>query len=451
MAPLAVLMLVIHGLALSSCGGGSPPNILLVSIDTLRADHLKSYGYGRETAPTLSRLASEGAQFMHSYSQASSTVPTHASMFTGRFPFQHRAFNVVWPLRETELTLAELLHEQGYRTFAAASSFRFQPSSGFSQGFDTYDLFDRLPESERSAAVTARVVAHLERETPQPFFGFVHYFDPHAPYAPPEPYRTRWHPGIEGMSLAKARDFFRNDPEANAPELLAYMVGLYDGEIGYLDAHLEQLLAALDRLALSRDTILVVTSDHGEEFQEHGGFGHAMRLHEEVLRVPLIIRWSGRIDAGLEIDEPVQTVDLFPTLVSLAGLPLDTDVPGRDWSAELLGRRPAHSAQQGALRDVSLAQERPNTWSVTATVRGRRLKLIVEDGAVRGLFDLRDDPGETRDVRSSFRRELRQLRRYARRIGLGRPTGDGAPPVAISPETRRRLRELGYAEEDELH
>ncbi len=438
-------------LVLFACGRDSRPNVLLISIDTLRADHLKAYGYERETAPSLTRLATDGARFENSYSQSSSTVPTHASLFTGRYPFQHGSYHVGLPVRDEELTLAERLSEQGYQTFGAVSSVRFRGKTGFDQGFDVFARFDELEKNERSSAVTDQVLAWID-EAREPWFGLVHYFDPHQPYAPPEPFRSQWHPGLPMPKPEGTSDYlyFHNGPDrAVPPEVLAYLRALYDSEIRFLDVQLERLFARLTPERGMAGTLVIVTSYHGEEFKEHGGLSHSERLYEELIRVPLLVWWPGRISAGTLVEAPVQTIDVLPTLLELIGVGRPDGLPGRSRAGELLasGGGAGDSGDDSPLPGHPvLTQLMPSRWALTADVADARFKYVSRDDAPHRLYDLTSDPGELRDLLDDRPEVVAELRALAARLGV-----DTQPaPVAatdVAPEIRERLREIGYVEE----
>ncbi len=422
---------------------GSQPNVLLISIDTLRPDHLDLYGYDRETSPALVRLASEGVVYERAYAPSPSTVPSHATLFTGRLPTQHRTFNFKTKLPTDERTLAELLGVDGWRTFSVASSVRFHVGSGFEQGFEEYVLLDKLPKNDRSRAVTDRSVALLAAaDDARPFFGFVHYFGPHEPYAAPEGFRGRWHPGLVSPvpeTTSRYLQLHRKPGQLVPDETLDYLRGLYDGEIAYLDGELARLFAALDELDLARDTLVIVTSDHGEEFKEHGGLSHSHSLHEELLRVPLIMRWPGRLPAGERIPYAAGLVDVVPTVLQLLDRERPSNVLGRglesDWNGD---RRPD---------DVELVvgQRGPDHMSISARLPSGRFKLVIEEDGRETLFRLDDDPLGTRPL-SGHERELEHLRQRAASVRALASLESGED-LTVSPEMREMLREIGYVEE----
>ena len=254
------------------------------------------------------------------------------------FPFQHQTYSYVDKLQAGELTLAEYLSHHGYRTFALTSSIRFQRNSGFGQGFDRYETFDHLEKNARTAQVNARARALAEQPSDKPYFAFLHYFDAHAPYAAPEPFRTRWHAALPSLPAEETLEVIRDHQHPGmflAPEIVQYVSDLYDGSLHYLDRGMAELFDLLGDAPNGRPTLWIITSDHGEEFKEHGALLHSHYLHEEMLRVPLVISLPGLSHEGQRIQTLTQSVDLFPTLVDLLGLPMPPNLVGRSHAAEL--------------------------------------------------------------------------------------------------------------------
>lgn len=428
------------------------PNVLLVSLDTLRADHTSPYGYERDTTPYLSELAASGALFENSYSQASSTTPTHASMFSGRFPQHHGTLGDRHALAEHELTLAEHLAAQGWRTVGAASSAKFDRESGFAQGFQSWSVFTALPKNRRSAAVNQVVHETAAIADSRPFFAFAHHFDAHAPYATPAPWRTRWHPG--GLQPAPERtvEWLKRHREARVPpDILAYIVGLYDGGLGYMDHNLKALIDGL-KPANQRSTLILVTSDHGEAFGEHGYFGHSGRVDEELVRVPLVISWPGQVVAGTRSRAAAQSVDLFPTVVELLGLPKPEGLAGRSLAGELRGEPAEVGAVGAGPAEVVVVLQAPSLWAVLATIEGRRFKLVMEKPGQLEVFDLTSNPTGDVDLSRIYRPQREQLIGLAEELGMpldGRTLAVVAPDRVIHEEQRRQLQAIGYLEDEE--
>jgi arylsulfatase A-like enzyme len=432
----------------SGCRPEPPINVLFVTIDTLRADHCSVSGYARDTTPRLAALAGEGIRAELAYAPTATTGPSHASMFTALYPIAHGVVKNGLVLEEEFGTLAEALRDRGYATAGVVSSFVLDARFGFAQGFDAWDAefepgsgsierevmegheieggFDR-----RADATTVRARAVLEglaREG-RPFLLFVHYFDPHAPYAPPEPWASRFASGAV-------------DEQTRA-------IDAYDGEIAFADDELGKLLDALRDLGLARDTLVVVTSDHGEGLMQHGHMAHGVHLYEEAVRVPLLFRLPGRIPAGGTLGGPVELVDLLPTVLALAGHEVAEGLHGRSLAQALAAgggaldpERPVHLHRRHYLArtigDIRVAGEKFG-------VRVGPWKYI--EGEIEGtreLFDLVADPGERTNL-AETRAEL--VTGFSERIRAWRTAyGRDVPIESLSPEDRERLRALGYVE-----
>ena len=269
--------------------------VILISIDTLRADHLSSYGYERPTTPTIDRLAEEGVLFSNTRSQAPWTLPSHARLFTSLYPSLHgaRAFNNIRflgsgatdRLEPWNLTLAELLQAAGYRTGGIASAPWLSETFGLDQGFDTSDV----DSSHTASLLVDKAITWLDQPSPEPTFLFLHFFDVHD-YSSPEPFATRFADESYAGPLRDEVSRIGNNLYDNlSSEDLAYAVAKYDGALQYVDHELERLFAHLRRTDAYDETLVVITSDHGEEFWEHGAAGHGFGLYDEQLRVPLVM------------------------------------------------------------------------------------------------------------------------------------------------------------------
>lgn len=314
-----------------------PPNIVLITMDTTRADHCSVHGYERDTTPNLRRLAEQGTRFDSAYSPTSTTASSHATIFTGLYPLTHRVLKNGIRLSDDFATLAERLQGEGYQTAAVVGSFAMAGKFGFAQGFSSYDdrfLRDQStfevtqwqghPVEEgfdRRADSTSRHAIEWLREKwdgQRPFFLFVHFFDPHFPYDPPERFETQ-------LDLQPSE--FEDAKQARLHEKIAK----YDAEIAFTDFEIGKILDVLREKDLEEHTIVIVTGDHGEGLMDHGYLMHAVHIYEEQVRVPFLIRWPGTIAAGRVIDAPLEMVDLAPTLLGLIDrLPRDAEFPGRN-------------------------------------------------------------------------------------------------------------------------
>jgi arylsulfatase A-like enzyme len=430
------------------------PNVLLVVVDTLRADHLDLYGYARPTAPRLAEMAAGGVTFSRASSQAPTTVPSHATMFTGRYKREHLTESYETPLPPSELTLAELFAAQGWRTFGVAASRRFDEGSGFRQGFETFEMTLTRDGAARAADVTRLATPHLAASDGRPFFGFVHYMQPHLPYDPPEALVTRFHPGLPDMDPEQTGVIVgthsEGDPRLPA-ETVAWLEALYDAELLSLDEQLGLLFDALAESGEADNTLLVLTSDHGEEFLEHGQLSHR-QLYGEVLEVPLVMRWPDGLPAGTRVDRPVELAGLFPTLMDLLELPIPPQVSGRSFANELRPGSERDPQDRGARHkalahmDVVFAEASGPRWAVSATLPTGRFKLIHSRHGRIELYQLDEDPGEENEVAWAFPREVGLLAELA--ASMGSP-GDAQERSlrALDDEARAWLIELGYVEE----
>jgi choline-sulfatase len=422
-AALAVL------LALASCGADARrPDLLLVTIDTLRADALGRYGYERPTSPRLDAWAATAAQFDAAQATSSWTLPTLATLLTGHLPSTTHTQDFASSLPLGIETLAERLRVAGYETAAVASHTFLGIRHGLHQGFTHFDDDLVLFVADSHAAitsddVTARAVSFIERadearalNDDRPWFLWAHYFDPHDSY----------------LAHAEFSDPFGTIDERD----------LYDGEIAFTDHHLGALLETLERRGLGDSTLVCVVSDHGEEWSDHGGTRHGHTLYQELVRVPLFLSGPG-VTPG-RYAEPVGTADLFPTLLGLLGLEAPAELPGLDLRPLFFGG--ALPAGRGLVSELDLGPGRD-----LDAIRSGDWKLIVDrESGRRSLFDLASDPGEARDLAAEHPERCEALLAELDRR-LERARAAGAPftperPLTMSPAELQALERLGYGE-----
>ncbi|MCA9510784.1 MAG: sulfatase, partial [Myxococcales bacterium] len=388
---------------------GAPPprHVLVVSVDTLCADHLGLYGYARPTSPAIDALGARGVVFEHAMSTSSWTLPAHASLLTGRYPYQHRVQDDGARLGDDVPTLAEALRARGLATLAVVSHLYVASPFGLARGFDVFDdaLIEGGTTNPRADAVVdrflARLDAHLARgaegggarpdgAAAAPFFGFVHLFDPHWDYGAPAPYGRRFvDPAYRGPmdgSFAAMTPFVLA-AGALAPADRAALVALYDGEIAWVDAQIARLLDALAARGVRDDTLVVITGDHGEEFGEHGRLGHGRTLFEEQLHVPLVVQHASL--APRRESAPASLVDVAATVLDALGGEADAFGAGRS----LLAAAPAQAEPR---ERVLLAESIRYGLEWRAARRGPHKLVELADGAERWFFDLADDPAERR-------------------------------------------------------
>jgi arylsulfatase A-like enzyme len=440
----------------AGCGGGSAPttprNLLFVSIDTLRADHVGCYGYGRPTTPHLDALAARSERFASCWSVMPTTLPAHTAMFTSLHPKLVGAVANGFPVAPAAHTLAERLREQGFATGAFVSAVPLHPRFGLDQGFDVYD---HPPGEERRGDETrARAEDWLRARGPERFFAFVHLFDPHTWYGAPEEQRALF--GAPGGPQPPEREFL-GDPAAFDAARREALVAAYDAEIRFADAQLGLLLELLEERGLADSTLVVVTSDHGETLDELiGGYGygydHGEFLHGRELRVPLVVHVPGRDGAGVH-EAAVSQLDLLPTLLELLEVPREGLLLGRSLAPLLSGAslapRPVFAERRDLTRGETQKPPSPALAGLEFAVAGEAWLFVT--GATRGeeLYDLRADAQGLSDVAADHPGELARLRELvdswrATQAALGLQ-GPAADPADIDPELLEALRALGYA------
>lgn len=440
------------------------PNVLLISVDTLRADRLGCYGYARPTSPVLDGFASEAVLFRDAISQAPWTTPSHLSMLTSLYPSSHGVTGDFgrltlflqgqgsYPsLRSDALTLAELLREQGYDTLALTGGGPMAADFGHARGFNVFEEGG----FKLSDGVLARLTGWLDQDRERPFFLFFHTYEVHSPYL-----RTELAHGVLTEAQIAALDGLRPGEGPGDPvrpllqRLGAFDVrvtsALYDSGIRYTDRHLGRLFDELRRRDLYDDTLIVVASDHGEEFGEHDPAriydAHCTNVYEQLIHVPLLMRWPGQLPAGRRVPSAVELVDVAPTVLDLLGLPIPTTMQGRSLVRLARGQDPG-----GERWTLSEATCHPPEMKA---LRGGRWKYVAGFGP-RGdriwekLFDRVQDPGELRPLNDPA--EAGPLREALAFRMTELRTSAGAPPTLDlgsqgREELRERLRALGYVE-----
>jgi arylsulfatase A-like enzyme len=419
-------------------------------VDTLRADHLGCYGYPRPTSPALDEFARRAVLFENGRAQAPWTKPAVASILTGLHPITHGAQQRPQRISATVETLAERLRAAGYQTALFTTNANVAARFGFDQGFDEFRYLATARGRKRlhvdSEAINQRVFEWLgRRDRGRPFFLVVHTLDPHDPYRPAERFRARLAPEVDVEAACCARsDELGRLSAAQAAARAAAARQLYDAEIAQNDEAFGRLMAELERRELTGASAVLFTSDHGEEFLDHGGWKHGWTLYEEMLRIPFVLSLPGGAHAGRRFAGPADQVDVAPTFLALAGLGVPAELPGRDLVAAL--ERREESAAGGS---YAWLERGPLGWASAA--RGS-FKLVRFRGdwtpplgrrAVE-LYDLAADPGERRDL--AFARPVPQLwlaGSLAEVVARHRARS-AAEETPIDPELERALRALGY-------
>jgi choline-sulfatase len=423
LAGIALLVAITAGGLLWRRTGASLPspvglNVLLVTLDTTRADRLGCYGDASARTPRLDRLAQEGVRFENAIAAAPITLPSHASILTGLYPFEHGVRNNGnFYLGERVETLATVLRKRGYRTAAFVSSFVLDRRYGLARGFESYD--DQMEETsvpgssleaERRGDRTALAVnrwfdGQPRSDSPAPFFVWLHLYDPHEPYRPPPPFA----------------DLFAHDP--------------YDGEIAFADLAVGSVLDKLQGLGQLDRTLVAVVADHGESLGDHGEETHSMFLYEGAIRVPLILWRPGILPAAKVLAAPVRALDLAPTILDLLGAPPLAAPHARSLRGAIEGR----SERLAAYAETYVPQLYMN-GAALRTLRDERFKLI--DAPRPELYDLAHDPGEAMNRLDAEPRVAAAMKAALERLTAGSPGAMSVGP--LEPDAAEKLRALGY-------
>jgi arylsulfatase A-like enzyme/Flp pilus assembly protein TadD len=391
-------------------------NVVLITIDTLRADHLPAYGYTKVKTPNLDRIAGEAFKFTHAYAHVPLTFPSHACILTGRLPISHGVRdNGGYHLEDSELTLAEILKKNGYTTAGFVSAFVLDSTFNLQQGFDFYyDHFDSAefqgldPRSiQRKAEDTVVEAEHwLDHNSSKKFFTWIHFYDPHDPYDPPEPYRSE------------------------------YVAVPYDGEIAYTDAAVGKILSKLESTGQLNRTILIVTGDHGESLGEHNESTHGMFIYNATMHVPLFIHLPG--EKAKTVEQVVRHIDLEPTILDLVGIPIPSTVNGASVIPILDGKEKKERFAYGE----SLYSHLHYGWAALQGVTSLKYKYI--QAPKPEFYNLEKDFSETQNLAAEngslagvLKSELQDMiSKYASKNLQG--------PGKIDPDVAEKLRSLGY-------
>jgi len=413
---------------------GERKGIVLISVDTLRRDHVGIYGYLPPTTPTIDSIGQAGIACDDAVSTSSWTLPAHLSMLTSLDPGQHGGTDMDHGFNGRVPTLPALLRDAGYATQAITSHLYVSSVYGLDEGFDHLDF----RQDRKAGEVVDRAIAQLDRLGDEPFFLFLHFYDPHWHYDPPPETLALFESEYDGDLTGLWQDFSRRDPKSFTEADLDHLKALYDGEIRYTDDQIGRLLAHIDRRRLDRNTLLVLTSDHGEEFLEHGAFEHQRTLYDEVIRVPLVMRRPDRIHR--RILGQTSILDIAPTILEWAGLPPIPGARGRS----LLEDLPREYLTYGETDHTN-----DGTRKLFMRAGGRHLKMILsldartKELAAEEWYDLASDPAEWQpalpppDIADGIREQGLERWRQNRE-------GAEGPDVSLSPEELERLRALGY-------
>ena len=457
---------------------GSPrPNIILIVIDALRADRTGTYGHYRNTSPTIDSVSSEGVVFDRALSQAPWTLPSMATLFCSKYPGVHKitdfdvadgifnsAAEEITVLDGSFVTLAEVLRDNGYQSAAVVANILLRARYGFAQGFDHYE--DLRPEGDLSSAadvrgneVNGKALSWLDRrDKERPFFLYLHYMDVHGPYysrpAFHEPFfeQARRMPNNRTLTFDEklALGYLVTSPlvqetllkDRKLARTLEFWPAFYDSGIREMDEHMKALKRDLEKRGLWEETLIIITSDHGEELLEHGFWDHGSSLYQAALHVPLILRWPRGLPEGRRVGGTVRLLDLMPTLLDLLEIPETAGLQGRSLAPEMTGTAPGK--QVPAL--IEAVKQKP---FIKSLYYGDWKLISGAEGKGNELYRIADDPMERSNLYASHPDKLSELldlmkRQLIRNNELA--SGKEVDKVPITPDDRERLESLGYVE-----
>jgi arylsulfatase A-like enzyme len=417
------------------------PNLLLITIDTARADYFGCYGSPDVTTPHIDRLAADGVLFERNVAPSQCTNPAHASIFTGLYLSRHRVVDNRTPMPEAALTLAEILQKKGYATLAAVSAHHLNPqNSRFDQGFD---LFLACEPNQINAAVRNETfLAELGRITGRSFFAWVHYFDPHGDYVPPPPYDGMYPVGSDYEPVPPHPEMNLSKEKKSAPVDPDRIIPLYKGEISFVDDQVGRLIRFLKERKVYEKTLIVLVADHGESMTEHGIYFCHAGMYNPVLHVPLIMSMPGRLPRGLRLEGVTSSVDIFPTVLRI----LELSHPARPIDGKNL--TPMFSNPRYRNHEYVISE------AVNGVIRAvyrdgyKFMKPYPTDWALKQsrLYRAWDDYGESCDLKDQEPARARQLEAaleewLKRAKSMALPTGQSRN---LDPKTRKALKTLGY-------
>lgn len=445
------------------CGTPHRPDVIILVIDALRADHLSCDGYQRDTTPAIDRFAEDSVRFSQAISQSTFTGCSIASLFTGRYPHRHGLY---WGslmdtgeetvsahiLGEGEVTIAEILKKHGYDTGAWLHNRMLRQGLGFDQGFDVYHE-QRGSKQGSTAKLSRQFLAWAVAPSPRerPFFAYLHVLDLHDPYLPPPPFDTRYGSFSDVYSEKDLSHWgkFLHGVEEGRRELskaeLDQLIALYDGELRFIDNEIGQFLRLLRDANLYDRSLIILTADHGDGFMEHGFLSHSRAPYDELCHVPLIIKFPGQRHAGHVVASQVRLIDIMPTVLDVVGVN-DGDRPEMDGASLvsltagprwLQARKPL---DRPAITEILLKGER-----LTVAVRDGHYKFIMRQGGPDEFYDLKRDPGEKLNLAGSAGPVEKRLQDQALRVINERSQGQSSK-APVDAKTLEDIRALGYVE-----
>lgn len=429
-------------------------NVVLFVLDTVRRDALGCYANRPDLTPRIDAVADEAVRFEHAVSTSGWTVPAVASLMTGAWPTVHGSSGKgisITPMRLELPVAAEIFKKAGYATVGYGNSSFVSPALGVDRGFDVFDHnYGVNWDARRADATITAAISELNKRRDKSTFYFIHLFDPHLHYDPPGEYATMYTAGRNdpppplSLEAVKMLQLGEDAEEPPAVEDQRYVRGVYDGEVSFMDAHIGRFIDELKALGLYESTTIIFVADHGEEFWDHGGFEHGHTLYDELVMVPLILKFPSDVLPSARVVQPqVRLIDVMPTVFDA----LDIEVP-----ESFAGESLMPVIRGGSSKDLMAFCESTLYGAPQIAVRGAQYKYILafneEGGAVGALYDWRNDPGETVNleedmprVASRMRTDLMEWFQRNRHIASDMSV---VKPIDMNPERLKRLRSLGY-------
>ncbi len=413
----------------------------------MRADHLSCYGYHRNTSPNIDQLASEGILFKNCFSQATWTLPSHASIFLSQYVWRHKVDHRKKRLGNSFAPLAEILKDRNYTTFAFVGGGQVSARFGFHQGFEIYD--DGVPGKHGDHGIASyidKLLSWLESVRNRKFFLFIHTYDVHGPYNSPPPYFDLYTSEYsEGKSLKTSKaiiGLLKIDASKFTPEEINYMIAVYDGGINYVDNLLGKIFAKLDQLDIDDNTIIIVTADHGEAFKEHGKLAHGHKPHIELVHVPLIIKGPG-IPRNKIYENYVQHIDIVPTILEILNIPQRKEIQGKSLLSLIKNCEiQEHPKTYSWGRDRNIKPKEPFSMSL----RTKEWTYIMNENQPDELYDRINDPKEQNNMiekRPLIAQKLKEeLEDFIALTSKGKQ--QVVEKVDIDEELKEQLKSLGY-------
>ena len=418
-------------------------NVILISIDSLRADHLGSYGYRKDTSPNIARFSQDAVRFTKCMAQGTSTLISHASLFTSLIPLHHGAsFRYKYGLPDEMQTIAEIMRENGYTTISFNDGGQISAKFGMDQGFDYYDsgLESRGIKELSFENIVNKSIAWIESNHDKKFFMFLHTYEVHLPLTPSPEYLSLFDSDYDGsLGPIITKDIINKALKGKLlidEEDKKHIVNAYDAEIRSVDYAFGILIEFLKKKDIYDNTIIVLTSDHGEEYNDHGKIGmHAHTLYNELLNVPFIIKLNGSQFAGKVFDHFVASIDISPTLLELVELPGFRIAEGISLFDTIRGKKEKAGRFLFAQRDHPQEYTDPRFWAIM----NQRWKLYNDR-----LFDLENDPSEKMDVSEDYQELKKSLAKAALDFMAAEPGNFDKAKIKLDEELKKRLRSLGY-------